>query len=459
MRALLVVLVILTGISCSTFQKGERFDLRSYNEYTLKNGLRILLIEDSGLPYISYIMMVRSGSSSDPENNSGLSSIVASLLDKGSSRRSAVEIADSLGHIGADFGASVFSDYTFVSASALSFHNQRLLEDFAEIVTEPTFSQAEVDRVKARTRSSLQRRADQPDGFASLAFSSFLYENHPYARDPIGKLVDLDKISRRNIIRHYLQSYRPNNAILAVVGNFSSDIKTQLEENFGSWEPRDLEPMSYPPFPKIEGLNIQLVHKPDLQQSQIRFGHKGIQRNDPDFLVLRVANTILGGAFSSRLVDKVREAKGLTYSIHSSFDAREDYGPFVISTFTRNDKIEETISATLEALKEFVAEGVTDEEVNSAKALLKGMFPRAIETPELLAQNLLILRYHKIPDSYLRNYFRDIERISTVQVNRAIRQHFDPENMKILVYSQRAAALEQLKKFGEVQERAHNQAL
>lgn len=461
MRRLLFSLAIcITFLGCSSLPLGgSSFDLMSYKESRLKNGLPVLLIKDKNLPYISYIMMVQTGSVSDPPKLSGLSSMVASLLEKGTNERSATEIAESLGQIGAEFSTAVMKDYSFVSASGLSFHQERLLKDFSEIVTQPAFSSPEIQRVKKQTLSSLQRSVDDPGGFAGMIFDSLLYGNHPYGSSTIGNMNDVRRIRKKNIIRHYLTYYRPNNAYLAVVGNFDSHIMDQLNSELGDWSSRKSEETELPQFPPISGIDIELIDKSGLQQTQIRFGHKGIKRTSPDFLPLRVANTILGGAFASRLVDEIREKRGLTYSIYSSFDARKAEGPFVISTFTRHDKVKETIQQTLNVLQEFKKQGVSETEVKEAKALLKGTFPRALETPEAVAQNLLILRYYGIPDSYLTDYLGNIDDISVAEVNDVIKKHLDPENMKILVYSSKSKVAGQLKPLGDVKIKSYKEFL
>ncbi|MCB0362065.1 MAG: insulinase family protein, partial [Bdellovibrionales bacterium] len=287
--------------------------------------------------------------------------------------------------------------------------------------------------------------------FADVMFDSYLFGSHPYARRILGRKRDVQKMRRKNIIKYYLSYYRPNNAQLAVVGQFGPDIVKELEGAFKSWVIRDQKKASFPEVPPIAAVQIHLIDKGDLPQSQIRLGHLGIKRTDPDYLKLRVANMILGGAFHSRLVDEIRDRRGLTYSINSEFDSRLDTGPFTISTFTRHEKVGETIGETLSVLRQFRDHGVTEKEVEDAQALLRGIFPRALETADRLAQTLLILRFYGVPDSYLTSYMDEIAKITTSQVNETIRNHIKPENLKILVYSPKGKVLEQLRPLGVVQ--------
>ncbi len=455
-QMLLTFLGLFAILSCATLpSRPGQFQLKSYQEVQLDNGLPVLLIEDKSLPYFSLGLMIKSGEADDPAGQSGVASLVGDLLNKGTTSRSAEQISDSLAQIGADFSVSVGTDYTMISASSLSFHAEGLLRDFAEILTEPTFTQSEVNRSRQRRLANLQRVVDQPSSFAHRAFQQLLYgEEHPYGPPSGGRLEEVRQMRRAQIIRYYLTHYRPNNAHLAVVGNFE---KNQVIETLNSllagWEARDRAPLEYGEFPVIEGRSLILVNKSDLQQTQILIGHRGIRRDDPDFLALRVANTVLGGAFSSRLMDEIREARGLTYSVSSSTTSGRDFGLFSIRTATRHDRAGETLQVALDVLDKFVKEGVTETEVRDAKALLTGLFPRAIETPERLAENLLVLRYHGISDSYLKNYIRDLNRLRHQDINRAIRKHFDPDNLKIVLLTNRAQVKDQLGAFENIQVR------
>lgn len=444
------IVLILTSCSSVPLVGGGGFKLRPYETVTLQNGLKVLLVRDDSLPSLSLMMLVKVGGSFDPKGKAGLSSLVAETLDKGTSKRTTLELADSLGQVGASFGASASADYTMISASALSFHEAQLLTDFSEIVLEPSFSESEVRRVRREVLASLQRLVDEPDDFAGVIFQSYLFGDHPYAKSAAGNAKDVKSIQRKDIIRFYKQYYRPNNAMLAVVGKFSDNIVEQLNQKFAGWQQRPVDNLSFPAAPQISGIDLKLIDKGDLKQSQIRIGHVGIRRTDPDFLALRVANTILGGAFSSRLMDEIREKRGLTYSIGSFFDARRVEGPFIVSTFTRHEKVGETLRETLRILKELRERGITTEELSTAKAYLKGVFPQSLETAEAYAQNLLLLQFYGIGDDYLRNYLRNIDRLSEKDINTALQKHLKPDQLKILVYSPSQQVLTQVKGIGPV---------
>ncbi|MES2854348.1 MAG: pitrilysin family protein [Bdellovibrionota bacterium] len=426
-------------------KKASKGLLRGFEETTLPNGLRVLYVPDENLPYISYSLLVKTGAAGDPVGQEGLGAFVAEMLDKGTSKRSATQIARDIGFMGADFSSSAGYDYSMISASAISTQAETLLKNVVEIATDPSFSDAEIDRVRKQMLAGIQRRVDNPDAFADLAFTEYLYGAHPYGKAVTGSKKSIMAVSKRNLIRQYLRFYRPNNAILAVVGKYTPELRAKVEASFGAWENRETPAVEMPTIAEPTGLQIRLLDKPGLVQAQVRFGHLGIARNSPDFMALRLANTVLGGAFSSRLNDRLRKDLGLTYSVGSSYDARKDRGPFTIETFTKNASVGQVVSETLKVLEEYRTNGVTTEDINRAKGYLKGIFPASIESAEKLAFNLMVLRLYGISDDYLSDYISNVDDLSKSEVNEAIKKYLHPDKLKVLVYTSAPEVTPQLK--------------
>jgi zinc protease len=440
-----------TSAFLSSQTSGEGYQLKPFEEKTLENGLRLLYVPDEALPYVSFSMVLRSGSAMDPANQAGLSAFVAEMLDKGTRSRKAPKIADDLGKLGAEFDATAALDYSHVTMTGLSKNGDALATNLIELVTQPAFSDDEIERTRKNILAQLERRMDRPDSFASMAWEKDLYGTHPYGTPILGYIKTVKELRKKNLIQYYLHNYRPNNAILAVVGKFTPELKAKIEKEFGTWQKRDISTASFEAPKPLQGLELQVVDKPGIAQAQIRMGHLGIRRANEDFLALRVANTILGGAFASRLNSKIRIELGLTYSISSHFDARQFVGPFEISTFTKNETVGQTIAETLKLVSEFKNKGVTREELERAKGYLKGIFPTAIETPEKLALNLQLLRLYGIPDQYLTHYLHDIDKLSLSDVNRVIHTYFDDKNIKAVVFTSAKEVVPQLEKLGKVE--------
>jgi len=179
---------------------------------------------------------------------------------------------------------------------------------------------------------------------------------------------------------------------------------------------------------------VKLIVKKGLKQTQIRLSQVGIDRKDPDFIPLRLANEALGGSLGSRLNQKVREDLGLTYSIYSSFDVRKDRGSFDISTFIKNETAAKALDETLKVVADYDAGGATDAEVAASRNQLVGQFPRAIETADRLVYNLLVLDFYGISNDYLVDYIKNVNKIKMKEINGAFKRHVDPKNFKVVVY-------------------------
>jgi len=459
MKHLIWILIFAVTLGCSSTgsntdgksAKSQAMQIKPYQEMTLSNGLKVLIVEDKGLPYFSMILMVKAGSNRDGAKQKGLASFTGALLNKGSSKRNTLQIATSLEQLGSAIGIDVKGDYSMIMASSLASGRTSLIKDFSEIVTDPVFPESEISRMRQQILANFKQLPDEPDDFASWAFNSYLYgSNHPYGSASSGKPKDLARLSRKDLVQFYNQYYRPNNAILAVMGQMPADIKSQLESAFSHWKNQPVADVQIAKFPDSTGLEIEIVNKPGMNQSQILLGQKGIQRSNPDFLALRLASSVLGGSFTSRLMQEIRIKRGLTYGIYSYYDARLGEGPFIVSATSRNDKVGELVTETLKIMKDYRDQGITEQELKDAKAFMKGQFPNALETPEKLAQNLLLLRLYGIPDSYLTDFNANLDKMTLADVNRVIKQYMTPENMKIFVYSTKEAVQKQLEPLGKV---------
>lgn len=424
----------------ASYSKPSSSVLRLHRETVLPNGLRILFVPDQSLPSLSMGLMVKSGASEDPEGMAGLTNLVASLLDQGTRKRNALQIGDDLGRIGASFRASVDHDYSYMSISGLSTASDELFSNFFEITTMPSFADAELARVKKQIVGGIERAFDNPRYIADLAATRALFGKHPYGRSVAGTSKEVASLSKKNVIQHYLRYFRPNNSVLVVVGQFDGDFEKKVETEFGTWAKREVEQEALPVHKGPEGIRIVVVDKPGLTQAQIRFVTMGIRRSSEDFLPLRVGNTVFGGAFASRLNDRIRKELGLTYSISSGFDARLSEGPFEIETFTKVDSIEKVVVETLAMYKKLLSDGITSDEIKRVRGYLAGVFPQAIETSDKLAYNMLLLRLYGIPDSYLTNYVRDLGGVSVSDVNAALRKALNPKNLTVVIHAPAASA-------------------
>lgn len=410
------------------------FKLMPFKEVVLENGLKIIYIRDNSLPRLSLTVLFKTGNMQEPKDLAGLNAMTAYLLEQGTQTRDAMKIADEFGQMGTALDVNPGFDVTTVYADALTSNSTQLLQLFADVLMNPAFKDAEINRLRSQIVASLKKKVDNPSAFADEQMDQFLYGEHPYGRDANGTQEGLRALRKQDIIKHYLTFYRPNNATMAVVGQFDDEFEKQLQETMGKWTKRTIPTLTATPAPTIESTQVKLIVKKGLQQTQIRVSQLGIQRKDDDFIPLRMSNESLGGSFGSRLNQKVRDDLGLTYSIFSGFDSRKDRGSFDISTFTKNETAAKALEETLKVVKDYVDGGATEQESVAARNQLVGQFPRAIETSDRLAYNLLVLDYYDISYDYLTDYISNVNKIKQKDTNSAMKRHIDPTKFKVIVY-------------------------
>lgn len=444
---IMLPLICATFISCSSTSKQAQsvpagyvskesgsFTLQPYKVVALENGLKIIFVHDTSLPRLSLTLMIKTGVMQETADKAGLNALTAYLLEQGTQSRDAMKIADEFGQLGSELDITPGADVTTIYSDSLSASSESLLDLFVDVAMNPSFKETEIGRLRSQLVAGLQKKVDDPSSFTDTRMDQFLFENHPYGRDIRGTPESLKVLSKQDVIKHYLTFYKPNNASLAVVGSFDEGFESRVKEVFGKWTKRTIPVVKTAEAPAIDGLKVKLLVKKGLQQTQIRISSVGIARSNEDFLSLRLANEILGGGFASRLNQKIRDDLGLTYSIQSYFDVRKDKGSFDVMTFTKNETAGKTLDETLNVISDYVKNGAQDSEISAGRNLLIGQFPRAIETADRLAYNLLALDFYGIPTDYLVNYNKTVAGLDAKDANQAFKKIVDPSKLKIVVY-------------------------
>lgn len=440
---LAVFITTLMFLSCATTPK-KTLQLRKITDIELSNGLKILVVPDHSLPRVSLNLMVQVGSALEEAGYEGVNSLTLAMIEQGTSTRSATQIADDFAQIGSELNQSSGYDFSTISSSSLSVDKGELLSLFSDVVMNPSFSSGETDRKKNEFIATIKKQRDQPSSYADILFAQALYDSHPYAHSPIGNLDSIKSLSRSDLLKHYFKFYRPNNSRLAIVGDIDDAFIEKVKSTFEKWSAK---PVMVNPVPvPTQAINKWKVeNKPAAQQTQIRIGHLGLKRSHPDYMSVRLANFILGGDFTSRLNQRIRDDLGLTYSISSSFDFRLNEGPFLISTFSRHDVVGKVLEETLKMMNDFVEKGVTEQELNTAKSVFKGQFPAVIETADRYAGNINALRFYGVGEAYLANFNQLVSSVSVKQVNEAIKKYFKTQNLTVVLYTDKEKVMSQLK--------------
>jgi zinc protease len=407
--------------------------LKPTKELVLENGLKVYLFRDLSLPRFSINLLIKVGQKDDPVEKVGVNYLTASLLEQGTNLYSATQIADKIASLGSDLSIAPSDEFTLVSIDGLSMSLDPIVDLYSELVFKPTFQNEEISKMKKELTAQLKKLQDDPSRVADLGLNNFIHKGTSLAFPSFGSEATLKKITKSDVIKNYLTNYRPNNAILSIVGNIGDDAEKKILEKFKVWPSRPLKTSTVVATTQLDSKKMESQFKKDLIQSEIRMALPLVPRKHPDYLKLRLINEILGGGFVSRLNSKVRDQLGLTYGISSSLDLGLDSGFLYVTTFTKNETTGQVIEQINAELKKLVDEGVTQKELSSAKNMVLAQFPRALETVDRIAFNFMYLDFYGVGPNYLYEFQRSVDRLSLDDVNEAIKNHLVLDKVKIFV--------------------------
>jgi zinc protease len=448
----LLPFAILVLSACST-APAQSIHLPPHEKFVLKNGLTVLLLEKHGVPIVSFNAIVKTGAAADPAGQEGLASTTAGLLRKGTKTRTAQQFAEDLDYIGGSFGADAGADFSTVSAEFLTKDLARGLELFSDALLHPTFPQSEVDKLLAQSLDGVKGAKDDPQEVLGLYYYGYLYGARPYGRPEGGDEISLKQINRDATVKFYETYYAPGNTILAVAGEFNgAEMRKKLEEVLGAWPAKTVPAVTIPATVSAKGKRLLLIDKSDATQTYFAFGNIGTTVNDPDRVGIRVVNTVFGGRFTSLLNEALRVESGLTYGAHSSFDSRKEPGPFGVYSFTRNETTAQALDLALQVLQKLHKDGVTAEQLASAKSYIKGQFPPTIETSAQLARRIALNEFYGLDDSEVNQLEARLDAVTPEVARQVIQKHFPTENLVFVLIGKTSAIKPAVEKYAEKQD-------
>lgn len=400
----------------------------------LSNNMILLHAERKALPIVTLVMAVRAGSIVEPPDKAGLAYLTAALLNEGTKKRTSREISEAIEFVGSSLSASAGADYTTISLSILKKDIDLGLDLLSDILMNPVFNEDEIKRKKRITKNWLIQQNEEPGAVASIAFSKTVFGKHPYARQVQGTVESLDLISRKDIIDFHNTFFAPNNTIMSVVGDISRDeLKALLERHLGQWNQKNIPSTPLPNITTSDNPTVIRVNK-ELTQANIILGHLGISRDNPDYYAVIVMNYILGGGgFSSRLMDNIRDNKGLAYDVHSYFSANKFSGSFQAGLQTKNESANTAIDEVLNEMKRIRTEPVSDKELQDAKSYLTGSFPLRIDSNSKIAGFALAVEFHNLGLDYVDKFPFLINAVSQEDIMRVAKKYLDTRNYVLVV--------------------------
>lgn len=415
--------------------------LPAVQKLTLANGLRVWMLEQHEVPLVQANLVVLSGASADVPGQFGAASMTAAMLDEGAAGKAALALADEIEFLGAQISTATSFDASVVRLSTPAARLEAALALMADVALAPDFPQQELDRLRTERLTALLQARDEPQSLVGLAFPRLLYgPEHRYGTSAGGTETSVKALAVDNLKAFHRSHYRPDNAVLLVVGDVTAaSVQPLLEKRFGRWKPEGAAPAPFPvrASPQPAKRQIFIVDKPGAAQSQIRVGLVGVPRSTPDYVALDVLNTVLGGSFTSRLNQNLREKNGYSYGAASRFDMRRSAGPFFAAAGVQTDK-------TAPALKEFFNElegmlkPIPAEELDKARRYAALSFPREFETTGQLAAKLEEIATYSLPDDVFSKYVPAVQAITAADLSRVAKQYLLLDRMAVVVVGDRA---------------------
>jgi predicted Zn-dependent peptidase len=415
----------------------------------LANGLEVVMVESHTIPKFTGQLYFHSGNSSAPEAP-GLAGLTAEVARTGTNCRSSRQIEEDLRRIGADLGTGAGADTSYISFAGLTDFATELLAIVAELAQQAIFPAEEFERERRQLLESVRIERTTPSFLASERMRRVLFGSHPYATISPSE-AQVAAFRREHLVGFYHSRYQPSSGLLVLVGDFSSAaMLAEVERIFSGWQRGEVPPPPDPALPEIRARHVHVVHLPEAVQAQVLIGNRAITRNHPDWMRLTLANAIYGGAFNSRLVMNIREAKGYTYSPGSNARALRRHGFFSVHAAVRNDVVAATLTEMFYELDRMRALPVGEDELADARNYLSGVFSLGLATQDGLAGQLSGLYLDQLPEDYLEMYRTRIRALTSDDVLAAARVWFDSANAQIVVVGDRAQVAAQAALFGDV---------
>jgi predicted Zn-dependent peptidase len=413
-------------------------NLPAIQRRALSNGLAVWLVESHEVPLVQINMLVKAGAGDDPTGKFGLASLTAAMLDEGAGSRNALELADAVDYLGASLATTASFDASAVRLNVPVARLRDALPLMADVALRPTFPEAELNRLRQERLTALLQAKDDPASVAPLAFARIVFgATHRYGTGITGTETTLKGFTVADLKSFHAATYQPGNAVLVVVGDVKVDaIVPLLEMQFGAWKGTTAPRQPVPQAPQVAQRQITIVDMPGAAQSQIRIGWVGVPRSTPDYFTIEVLNTILGGSFTSRLNQNLREEHQYSYGASSRFDMRLAAGAFQAGAGVQTDK-------TAEALREFfnelngILKPVGAEELTKAKNYVALSFPSEFETSVDLSAKLEEMIIYGLSDRYFAEYVDNLQRVTAAAVQKVAATYIQPQRFAVVVVGDR----------------------
>ncbi len=430
------LLPLLAGAIACLLPLRAAWALLPIQHWTLDNGARVYFVENRALPMIDVSVDFPAGHARDTRATSGTANLAIGLMRMGAGGLSETELSARLADVGAQLGTRFDPDRGGYQLRTLSSPAEReqAMGVLVRVLLEPAFPEPVLTREKDRLVAGLREADTKPETTAERAFSAALFAGHPYGLRASGEVDSVQRITRDDVMGFYRRWMRSDWAVVAIMGDLSREDADALARRLTATLPRADGPLpALPAVNPLPGAAERRIAHP-ASQSHILVGQPGLRRNDPDYFPLFVGNYVLGGGgFASRLVDEVRQKRGLAYSSYSYFAPYAELGPFQVGLQTKKEQADEALAVVRETLARYVREGPTEKELQAARSNLVGGFPLRIDSNRKIHDYLGTIGFYQLPLDYLDQFVPAIEAVTVEQVRDAFQRRLDPARMITVV--------------------------
>jgi zinc protease len=420
------------------------------SEKTLENGLRVIVVPKHDVPLVAARLLVRAGRAADPAGKAGVAALTATVLTQGTKTKSAEEIARGVEALGATLESDSQWDSSTIDLSVMSSNLPKALEFVADVAANATFAKDEFDRERAQAIDALQVSLSQPRSIAGAVATRLVYGDRPYGRSSTPET--LAKVTRNDVAAFHRANYIPQRSVLVMAGDIKAEEAFALALNaFGSWKRGTTEAAPAPHATKPMPGRIVVVDMPDAGSSAVVVARRGIRRVDPGYMQAMVANSVLGGGYSSRLNQEIRIKRGLSYGAGSAFEPRIEPGPFTARTETKHETADESASIIVAEMKRLGAEEVAEAELGTRKAALIGDFAQSLETTAGIVDQVSILALHELPLSETNRYISGVQSVKSAELRKFASTNLGGDASVVIVGDAKQFVDPLRKEFGEVE--------
>ncbi len=419
----------------------------------LKNGMVIYTLEDHELPLFTIQAVIKTGSIYEPDDKTGLASMTGSVMRSGGTKSMGwEEIDEKLEFIAGSVETSIGSESGSASLSVMTKDIDEGLKIFADVLMSPVFDQGKIDITKNQAIEAIRRENDNPAHVARREFKKLLYGDHPYGRK--STIESVSSITRDDMTAFHKKYYHPNNIMFGISGDFRKDeILDKIRSVFKDWQREEIDFPEVPPVKKDLERSVNYVYK-DVKQSVIRLGHMGLDYRNPDHYAVILMNYILGGgSFQSRMMQDIRNDRGLAYSVWSYFQlGMRDIGVFASGSGTKLQSTATVIRRMEDLIREIRENPVKDEELKNAKEYIVNSFVFKFTSNARIVSRFVTFEYYNLPTNYLETYLENIRKVTKKDILRVAQKYLKPDQTVILVVGNKNKFEAPLNEFGKVNE-------